>query len=507
MKKAISITLAVLLVVVGMVSVNATAAGVPTVTLCSASLSLKDSVYIWFDMFFENVDRDADDYGMIFWTSEQASYTYEAAQGNAAAVVRDKAAGEWSHDSTLNRDVVTYKYGVSAKEMADIVYAQGYAKVGESYYYSSVVPYSVVKYASNKLGLTPGVTGTDDENLKTLLRSMLEYGAASQLYFGYNTDNLANKILYEVSGTLPTTIYDRYMQLLTELRNNFLVTRASLYTEANYYELTNIFNNASYEIRRLTTADGIERLLAETESKANAVPNIVSDAAAIQALIADFGDVPSTLFTASNYKVEAAREAFNKWVIGYSNSFFIKNGFTFVYDADGKIDISRTGERKIVDFATEQTNNQIYININYNTNSLLYAEAKMDALFDYAKDAIYNEMVAQLIISGGKTESEATAIVDILFDANATSSAMNKALSEYKSVKNLVEKSAPTYSECEKYAQLIEDCNEVYITFYNANGGDDSPISYVDNDGNVLLTGEQFVKLYVRCLHNGEPST
>ena len=195
MKKAISITLAVLLVVVGMVSVNATAAGVPTVTLCSASLSLEDSVYIWFDMFFENVDRDADDYGMIFWTSEQASYTYEAAQGNAAAVVRDKAAGEWSHDSTLNRDVVTYKYGVSAKEMADIVYAQGYAKVGESYYYSSVVPYSVVKYASNKLGLTPGVTGTDDENLKTLLRNMLEYGAAAQIYFGYNTDNLANAIL------------------------------------------------------------------------------------------------------------------------------------------------------------------------------------------------------------------------------------------------------------------------------------------------------------------------
>lgn len=203
MKKLISITLAVLLVVVGMVSVNVTAAGVPTATLCSASLSLEDSVYIWFDMFFENVDRDADDYGMIFWTSEQTSYTYEAAQGNAAAVVRDKAAGEWSHDSTLNRDVVTYKYGVSAKEMADVVYAQGYAKVGESYYYSSVVPYSVVKYASNKLGLTPGVTGTDDENLKTLLRNMLEYGAAAQIYFGYNTDNLANAVL----SSTPETTY------------------------------------------------------------------------------------------------------------------------------------------------------------------------------------------------------------------------------------------------------------------------------------------------------------
>ncbi len=198
MKKVVT-SLLITLILAGclVIGLAVSAADTPALTIRSASLSLESNVYIWFDMSLQNVDKDADDYGMIFWktTQKAGSYTYENAQGNDAAVVRGKSAGQWAHDDTLNCDVVTYKYGISAKEMADIVYAQGYAKVGESYYYSSIVPYSAVRYASNKLGLTPGVTGTDDENLKALLRSMLEYGAAAQKYFNYNTDNLATDIL------------------------------------------------------------------------------------------------------------------------------------------------------------------------------------------------------------------------------------------------------------------------------------------------------------------------
>lgn len=265
-----------------------------------------------------------------------------------------------------------------------------------------------------------------------------------------------------------------------------------------------MFEDASYELYRLTTVDGVEQLLAETEAKANAVPNIVSDAAKVQALIAAFGDVPATLFTTNKDKVEAARAAFDKWVNDYSIRFFTKNGFVFVTDAKNNIQVSATGERKIVDFARKLTDNQVYINVNENTNSLLYAEAKIEALLNYASDAIYNEMVAQLIISNGMTEAEAKAVVDVLFDENATNVQMNNALDQYNVVKKLVEKVAPTYKECKENAQLIEDCYEVYRIFYNANGGDDTPISYVDSKGNVLLTGEQFVKLYVLCLYDGE---
>lgn len=300
------------------------------------------------------------------------------------------------------------------------------------------------------------------------------------------------------------TVKENYLKQFTEMKNKYLITRADWYTVANYSALAKVLEDASYELYRLTTVEGVEQLLAETETKANAVPSIVNEAAKVQALIAAFGDVPATLFTTNKDKVEAARAAFDKWVNDYSIRFFVKNGFTFVTDAKGNNDISATGERKIVDFARKLTDNAVYINVNENTNSLLYAEAKIAALLSYASDAIRGEMIAQLMINGGKTEAQAEAIVDVLFDENATSVEMNNALDQYKVVKALVDKTAPTYSECKANAALIEECYEIYRIFYNANGGDDTPISYTDSKGNVLLTGEQFVKLYVLCLYDGE---
>lgn len=299
-------------------------------------------------------------------------------------------------------------------------------------------------------------------------------------------------------------VSEKALKQFTELKNRFLITREDWYTADNYVALSKIFEEASYELYRLTTAEGVDQLIADTETKANAVPNIVSDAAKVQALIDAFGDVPATLFTTDSAKVEAARAAFDKWVNDYATRFFAKNGFVFVTDAKNNIEVSKTGERKIVDFARKLTNNQVYINVNENTNSLLYAEAKIAALLSYAKDAIYNEMVAQLMISNGKTEAEAKAIADVLFDENATSVEMNKALEQYNVVKKLVEKTAPTYAECKTNANLIEECYNEYKIFFNANGGDDTPISKDDGKGNVLLTGEQFVKLYVLCLYDGE---
>ena len=311
-------------------------------------------------------------------------------------------------------------------------------------------------------------------------------------------------IIEDEFGDITDKVSEKALKQFTELKNRFLITREDWYTADNYVALSKIFEEASYELYRLTTAEGVDQLIADTETKANAVPNIVSDAAKVQALINAFGDVPATLFTTDSAKVEAARAAFDKWVNDYATRFFTKNGFVFVTNAKNNIEVSKTGERKIVDFARKLTNNQVYINVNENTNSLLYAEAKIAALLSYAKDAIYNEMVAQLMISNGKTEAEAKAIADVLFDENATSVEMNKALEQYNVVKKLIEKTAPTYAECKTNANLIEECYNEYKIFYNANGGDDTPISKDDGKGKVLLTGEQFVKLYVLCLYDGE---
>ncbi len=80
--------------------------------------------------------------------------------------------------------------GLSAKQMADNVYVRAYIDNGESVSYGEVDKYSILMYAYSKLGKT-GETSTN-ENLRTMLQSMLEYGANAQKYFDYKTDRLAN---------------------------------------------------------------------------------------------------------------------------------------------------------------------------------------------------------------------------------------------------------------------------------------------------------------------------
>jgi hypothetical protein len=71
---------------------------------------------------------------------------------------------------------------VSAKEMTDTVLSQFFYDGGVTREHT----YSVQTYAKHIL------TNYDDAAIKDLITSMLNYGAASQLHFGYNTDKLAN---------------------------------------------------------------------------------------------------------------------------------------------------------------------------------------------------------------------------------------------------------------------------------------------------------------------------
>lgn len=71
---------------------------------------------------------------------------------------------------------------VNAKEMTDVITSQ--------FYYGGQVAlaheYKVRVYAKHVLG------SSSDEKTQTLMKAMVNYGAASQVYFGYNTGDLAN---------------------------------------------------------------------------------------------------------------------------------------------------------------------------------------------------------------------------------------------------------------------------------------------------------------------------
>ena len=86
--------------------------------------------------------------------------------------------------------------GLSAKQMTDTVYAKAFVDNGETIYESQTDKYSILEYAYNKLVKTEA-EATEDEKLKTLLNTMLSYGASSQIYFNYKTDTLAtDEFLY-----------------------------------------------------------------------------------------------------------------------------------------------------------------------------------------------------------------------------------------------------------------------------------------------------------------------
>jgi hypothetical protein len=78
--------------------------------------------------------------------------------------------------------------GIAAKEMGDTRYYVAYARLTDgSYAYSKAYDYSPKKYSMNMLGKA----STSDKQ-KALCVAMLNYGAAAQSYFGYNTSALMN---------------------------------------------------------------------------------------------------------------------------------------------------------------------------------------------------------------------------------------------------------------------------------------------------------------------------
>ena len=88
--------------------------------------------------------------------------------------------------SVNNGVYMAHTAGIPAKNLGDVVYMNAYAEVADgTYIYSQIAGYNAVTYANT-------ILSGEDESAKALVVAMLNYGAAAQEYFGYNTDNLMN---------------------------------------------------------------------------------------------------------------------------------------------------------------------------------------------------------------------------------------------------------------------------------------------------------------------------
>ena len=95
--------------------------------------------------------------------------------------------------------------GIPAADMGDTFYFKIYAQMMDgSYAYSEAGGYNAKAYANSILN------GDNSNEMKSLVVSMLNYGAEAQLYFGRNTDDLVNAALTDEQSAL-VDAYDTTM--------------------------------------------------------------------------------------------------------------------------------------------------------------------------------------------------------------------------------------------------------------------------------------------------------
>ena len=201
MKKVIKIALVVTVLSLALAAVTLFASGTnePSANIERYNLTFKDSVYISYAVSFDNVP-DGAECGILVWKEAQSAYTVDSEGYTKITEVSSYASfGE------TRCNVYNFKQ-ISATEFTSDIYAVAFINDGGNYTYSSLSKYSVLQYAYNKLGISELGTPTDDEGLVALLNALLDYGAAAQVYFGENTERLANAQYYMLSvygGTLP----------------------------------------------------------------------------------------------------------------------------------------------------------------------------------------------------------------------------------------------------------------------------------------------------------------
>ena len=151
----------------------------PTLTLKAPAVEFKDMIKVVAFYTAENLDSVVE-MGMLTYTEKVS-----VVDVNTAAYVIPGAEYEASSGRYFSNS-----QGIHGKYLGDTVYLACYAKLTDgSYVYTKLASYGPLEYATNQL------KKSTDMNLKQLCAAMLNYGAAAQNYFNYNTNVLANSTL------------------------------------------------------------------------------------------------------------------------------------------------------------------------------------------------------------------------------------------------------------------------------------------------------------------------
>ena len=151
----------------------------PTVSPKYPTISFEDEIIM--NVYFTASElQDVTEMGLITYSKKVSSWNVN----NAESVVPG-----YTYNAADGLYCVTTD-GIAAKCLGDTIYFSIYSKLNDgTYRYTTLVGYSPKTYAYNQ------INSSSNAKLKALVVAMLNYGAAAQTYFNYNTGTLVNSSL------------------------------------------------------------------------------------------------------------------------------------------------------------------------------------------------------------------------------------------------------------------------------------------------------------------------
>lgn len=173
------------------------------------------------------------------WSDLYFEFVQQRADGEKTSKIINYIDAE---DTTMNsRDVYKFSYGVASPNLGDNItgYAYTYNSIDAKWYSGESLTSSVKQYTFKMLP-------TATELQKTVLVDMLYYGAAAQINFGYDVDNLVNASMvyegtdYSTYATSGTTEVTDQKSMATSYTDEYPVTFSTFSIEAESKLIFNV---------------------------------------------------------------------------------------------------------------------------------------------------------------------------------------------------------------------------------------------------------------------------
>lgn len=182
---SVVLSLAIMLTLIAAVPVTVSAADTPSTSLSfySRTLALEDNLTIDYNI-------NATLFTEVGYTDPYVVFEFNGQQTTVTSYrVKD---GKYSFSFE----------NIAPNQMKDTIKATLYATYNGTTYSAAAPDYSVAQYCYTMLGRA---TGSEYAEFRTLLVDLLQYGAASQIYAGYKTDDLANAELTSEQRAMGTS--------------------------------------------------------------------------------------------------------------------------------------------------------------------------------------------------------------------------------------------------------------------------------------------------------------